>query len=364
MKVYKVYIPQNRASIKSIFSPSVSPRGSPRDRSRSPLGSRAKTLKENDKGKAFYKQKFNRSKTNWKSESNKEGFNLLASRIKKNHNILENMKFLRKSSSHCYSGEVSSPSSNRERRESENDHPEEEQDFNERELELLCYNKLLTIKKGCKNLKEFEKQKHEFFSKETYLIYGIMILFYVFQMVADFLFQTKDFSENNSAIGFINFFVYLCLFSFAFFGLNKLFTNFFLRLFLFILHFTLIILKIVEMKFENDRLMMDIDFAFLFCPVVFLPNFSFFSFVEIMFINISFLIVLIGAIIFFSISDFEKIFASIFIVILIVIRNYFPSRSQIKYFNSRKNSQLKQYQQSEKILKLLPIHVNFFPKIF
>lgn len=286
--------------------------------------------------------------------------------MKKVHNPLvlnkiENIKLIKKSSSVSYTGENSLPSSNRE---SENElqiQIEDDQNINddEKQLELLSYNRLLKMKKPCKNKKDFKKQKVNFFLKETKIIFGVFILFYILQFVIDYLIQMKDFSENKSVSSSIKYFFFIFLFFPLFFGLEKIFHFFVMRVFLILLVFILIILEITIMYFETDRLMLEIDLALLFCPLFLLTNFSFLSFTEIIFVNLNFLIVVIIVIIYFGLSYFENIIMYVLILLHITIRNFFPLRFHLKSFNKLKISEIKNAKQMEKLIQLMPTHVIF-----
>ena len=242
-----------------------------------------------------------------------------------------------------------------------NDFREEEQDFqDERELEFLKYHKyFLTIKKPCKNLKEFDQNRLTSFLKESRIFFCVMLFFYTFESVVDFLIHMQDFSENQTPKSFLKFCVIIALFFLSFFGIEKLFHFFIMRMILVTFIFILFIVEIFDVLNESDKIMKDINFAVLFCPLIFLTNFSFFSFLEIFFINSSFFIAFLCVIIFSDIITLEIFVMAFMITVHNVIKMYFQLRLNLKSFNNLRSSHLKRAEQEEKISQLLPIHVKY-----
>lgn len=238
---------------------------------------------------------------------------------------------------------------------------EEDQDFfqnNERALEFLKYNRLfLNIDKNCKNLKEFKSEKIVNYLKESQIIFGIMLFFYSFQSVIDFLLHVNDLQDTKSVTGFIRFFTNIALFFLSFFGIDKLFYFFALRIIFIVVVFVFLIIGIIDYHYENDYMMRNVNLALLFCPVIFTTNLSFFNFREIIFINFAFMFALVFTIIYHNSFDLENILMTFVILIHNIIKIYFQKRFHLKAFNNLKFLSLIREEQDEKISQLLPIHV-------
>ena len=278
---------------------------------------------------------------------------------------LDQLNNLSKSLSHEYSGEqvsVSMPSSGRSNRESEyNELPgDDDKDFgDERVLEFLKFNKyFLTIKKPCKNYKEFQKEKIEKLMKETYLIYGCLLIFYTLESVIDFMLNKSGMNETYSARGIPKFILDILLFFLSFIGIDKLFRFLCIRVVFVTFILAIFVLQILDLHYENDKIMKDIDFALMFCPIVFLTNFSFFTFLEIFIINVIFFIILLVVIVYSQSITLENILMTILILIHNIIKVFFQLRHQIKVFNNFKSARMKRLEQEEQISQLLPVHVN------
>ena len=363
LTVYQVFNPSKKYCLDSLISiKSPSPRSPKSKRGISP---RSKTFKEVKK--STFKAKLLKRKSKTINEV-KEKPNFLEKTLK-NPSVVEKIdQMFSKSQSHEYFGDqvsFSMPSSNRSNRESDYNidfQGEEDQDLvDERGLEFLNYNKFfLTIKNPCKNYKEFENQNIVKFLKETQIIFGIMLCFYTFESVIDFLLHMNDLNETNSVRGIMKFILNISLFFLSFFGIEKFFYFFFMRVVFLILVIAIFILQMVDLHYETDHIMMDIDFALMFCPLIFLTNFSFFTFLEILFINLLFLIAFMVVIGYMHIFQLENLLMTILILFHNVIKNFFQLRFQMKSFNNLKSSRLKRAEQEEKISQLLPIHVIFF----
>ncbi len=346
MTVYNILKPSKKYTTKiNLNSPQ-------KRKAKSPCSKTQKPLKKDSQ--------FRRHKSKTMTEKEEYKINKIEKTLKK-AGIQDVLEKLKKSQSKEYTGDpISLPSSSREN--NDKDYREEDQDFaDDREMEYFKYHRFfLTIKKPCKNLPEFKNERLLTFLKESRIFYGILLFFYTFHNVVDFLIHSKDFSESKTFFTLAKCFINISLFFLSFFGIEKLFSFFLMRLLLIVFILILFLLQIIDLVEETDIIMRDIMFSILFCPLIFLTNFAFFSFVEILFINFSFMAALLVVIIYSNIPNLENISMTILILCHNMIKIFFQLRFHIKSFNNLKSSHIKQAEQEEKISQLLPIHVKYF----
>lgn len=360
--MYQVLSPSRKYFLSSIIS-IKSPNRSPKSKRISP---RCKTVNTNNntttkKGRV----KLLKGKSKTLNEVQERKLNLIEKTLHNQAVVekLDQFNNLSKSLSHEYSGEqvsLSMPSSGRSNRDEYNDlQGDDDKDFvDERVLEFLKFNKyFLTIQKPCKNYKEFQKEKIEKLMKETYLIYGCLLIFYTLESVIDFMLNKSGMNDTYSARGIPKFILDILLFFLSFIGIDKLFRFLCIRVVFVTFILAIFVLQILDLHYENDRIMKDIDFALMFCPIIFLTNFSFFTFLEIFIINVTFFIILLVVIVYSQSITLENILMTILILIHNIIKIFFQLRHQIKVFNNFKSARIKRLEQEEQISQLLPVHV-------